>query len=147
MIITVDTYLHIFSSLILFEIITYINNITIIFFSKKGFCEERTAYDWTNKEKSKSLDKPSYNNIKKEEKEKDKKDTKKDLCETEVEVKRSNKGKYGTNEMLESDNPPPEYKSDYMVIDLGDAEVNSYIINTINDICYVLFIYILSLFN
>lgn len=47
------------------------------------------------------------------------------MCETEVEVreKRGSKGKYGTNEMLESDNPPPEYKSDYMVIDLGDAEV------------------------
>lgn len=122
----------------------------LINFFKKGFCEERTAYDWTNKEKSKSLDKSSYNNIKKEEKEKekDKKDTKKDLCESEVEVKRSNKGKYGTNEMLESDNPPPEYKSDYMVIDLGDAEVNSYIINIINDIYYVLFIYIyLFLFN
>lgn len=72
------------------------------------------------------------------------------MCESEVEVreKRGNKGKYGTNEMLESDNPPPEYKSDYMVIDLGDAEVNSYIINTI--IVYiwcVLFIYIyLSLY-
>lgn len=26
--------------------------------------------------------------------------------------------------MLESDNPPPEYKSDYMVIDLGDVEVS-----------------------
>lgn len=93
---------------------------------KKGFCEERTVYDWTNKEKSKSLDKPSYTSTKKEEKEKDKKDIKKDLCETELEVreKRGNKGKYGTNEMLESDNPPPEYKSDYMVIDLGDAEVD-----------------------
>ncbi|XP_043515329.1 uncharacterized protein DDB_G0287625-like isoform X1 [Frieseomelitta varia] len=100
-------------------------NLDLLFDKKKGFCEERTVYDWTNKEKSKSLDKPSYNNIKKEEKEKEKKDTKKDLCETEVEVKRSNKGKYGTNEMLESDNPPPEYKSDYMVIDLGDAEVGT----------------------
>lgn len=72
------------------------------------------------------------------------------MSESEVEVreKRGNKGKYGTNEMLESDNSPPEYKSDYMVIDLGDAEVNSYIINTI--IVYiwcVLFIYIyLSLY-
>lgn len=48
------------------------------------------------------------------------------MCETEPEAreKRSNKGKHGTNEMLESDNPPPEYKSDYMVIDLGDTEVN-----------------------
>ncbi|XP_061935273.1 probable serine/threonine-protein kinase DDB_G0282963 isoform X4 [Apis cerana] len=98
-----------------------------LLFDKKGFCEERSTYDWTNKEKSKSLDKPSYNSTKKEEKEKDKKDTKKDLCETEVEIreKRGSKGKYGTNEMLESDNPPPEYKSDYMVIDLGDAEVGT----------------------
>ncbi|XP_068988065.1 serine-rich adhesin for platelets-like isoform X3 [Bombus flavifrons] len=98
-----------------------------LLFDKKGFCEERGAYDWTNKEKSRSLDKPSYSSTKKEEKEKDKKDTKRDLCESEVEVreKRGNKGKYGTNEMLESDNPPPEYKSDYMVIDLGDAEVGT----------------------
>ena len=36
LIITVDIYLYIFSSLILFEIITYINNITIFFF-KEGF--------------------------------------------------------------------------------------------------------------
>lgn len=102
-------------------------NLDLIFDKKKGFCEERTAYDWTNKEKSKSLDKPSYTSTKKEEKEKDKKDTKKDSCETEVEVreKRGSKGKHGTNEMLESDNPPPEYKSDYMVIDLGDAEVGT----------------------
>ncbi|XP_034183705.2 twenty-four isoform X1 [Osmia lignaria lignaria] len=100
-------------------------NLDLLFDKKKGFCEERTTYDWTNKEKSKSLDKPSYTNTKKEEK--DKKDTKKDLCETELEVreKRGNKGKHGTNEMLESDNPPPEYKSDYMVIDLGDTEVGS----------------------
>ncbi|XP_076181830.1 twenty-four isoform X2 [Ptiloglossa arizonensis] len=102
-------------------------NLDLLFDKKKGFCEERTVYDWTNKEKSKSLDKPSYTSTKKEEKEKDKKDIKKDLCETELEVreKRGNKGKYGTNEMLESDNPPPEYKSDYMVIDLGDAEVGT----------------------
>ncbi|XP_076682310.1 twenty-four isoform X3 [Andrena cerasifolii] len=98
-----------------------------LLFDKKGFCEERTAYDWTNKEKSKSLDKPSCTSVKKEEKEKDKKDIKKDLCESELEIreKRSNKGKHGTNEMLDSDHPPPEYKSDYMVIDLGDAEVGT----------------------
>ncbi|XP_076227629.1 twenty-four isoform X3 [Nomia melanderi] len=98
-----------------------------LLFDKKGFCEEKTVYDWTNKEKSKSLDKPSYTSTKKEEKEKDKKDTKKDLCESELDAreKRGNKGKQGTNEMLESDNPPPEYKSDYMVIDLGDAEVGT----------------------
>ncbi|XP_043584967.1 dentin sialophosphoprotein isoform X2 [Bombus pyrosoma] len=102
-------------------------NLDLLFDKKKGFCEERGAYDWTNKEKSRSLDKPSYSSTKKEEKEKDKKDTKRELCESEVEVreKRGNKGKYGTNEMLESDNPPPEYKSDYMVIDLGDAEVGT----------------------
>ncbi|XP_033322880.2 twenty-four isoform X1 [Megalopta genalis] len=100
-------------------------NLDLLFDKKKGFCEEKTVYDWTNKEKSKSLDKPSYTSTKKEEK--DKKDTKKDLCESELDVreKRGNKGKQGTNEMLESDNPPPEYKSDYMVIDLGDAEVGT----------------------
>ncbi|XP_017766305.1 PREDICTED: putative uncharacterized protein DDB_G0277255 isoform X2 [Eufriesea mexicana] len=97
-------------------------NLDLLFDKKKGFCEERTTYDWTNKEKSKSLDKPSYSSTKKDEK-----DTKKDLCKTEIEVreKRDSKGKYGTNEMLESDNPPPEYKSDYMVIDLGDTEVGT----------------------
>nr|XP_031838861.1 putative uncharacterized protein DDB_G0277255 [Nomia melanderi] len=102
-------------------------NLDLLFDKKKGFCEEKTVYDWTNKEKSKSLDKPSYTSTKKEEKEKDKKDTKKDLCESELDAreKRGNKGKQGTNEMLESDNPPPEYKSDYMVIDLGDAEVGT----------------------
>lgn len=110
----------------------------IVHFFKKGFCEERTTYDWTNKEKSKSLDKPSYTSTKKEEKEKDKKDTKKDLGESEVEVreKRSNKGKHGTNEMLESDNSPPEYKSDYMVIDLGDAEVN-FLLKMMNTLVFV----------
>lgn len=97
-------------------------------FVKKSFCEERSAYDWTNKEKSKSLDKPSYTSTKKEEKEKDKKELKRDTAssgeaESETREKRVSKGKYGTNEMLESDNPPPEYKSDYMVIDLGDVEV------------------------
>ncbi|XP_076643624.1 twenty-four isoform X1 [Halictus rubicundus] len=103
-------------------------NLDLLFDKKKGFCEEKTVYDWTNKEKSKSLDKPSYTSTKKEEKEKDKKDIKKDFCESELDAreKRSNKGKQGTNEMLESDNPPPEYKSDYMVIDLGDAEVGTF---------------------
>lgn len=98
--------------------------------AKKGFCEERPAYDWTNKEKSKSLDKPTYTNTKKEDKDKEKKESKRDVVnntsgetESEAREKRISKGKYGTNEMLESDNPPPEYKSDYMVIDLGDVEV------------------------
>ncbi|XP_076249581.1 twenty-four isoform X2 [Calliopsis andreniformis] len=102
-------------------------NLDLLFDKKKGFYEERATYDWTNKEKSKSLDKAPYTSTKKEEKEKDKKDTKKDSCETELEAreKRNNKGKHGTNEMLESDNPPPEYKSDYMVIDLGDTEVGT----------------------
>ncbi|XP_029163148.1 protein split ends isoform X2 [Nylanderia fulva] len=99
-------------------------------FDKKSFCVERSAYDWTNKEKSKSLDKPSYTSTKKEEKEKEKKELKRDTAssgeiELESREKRVGKGKYGTNEMLESDNPPPEYKSDYMVIDLGDVEVGA----------------------
>ncbi|KYN35693.1 hypothetical protein ALC56_09991 [Trachymyrmex septentrionalis] len=81
-------------------------NLDLIFDKKKSFCEERPAYDWTNKEKSKSLDKPSY-------------------IKSETREKRISKGKFGTNEMLESDNPPPEYKSDYMVIDLGDVEVGA----------------------
>ncbi|XP_018396658.1 PREDICTED: probable serine/threonine-protein kinase DDB_G0282963 isoform X2 [Cyphomyrmex costatus] len=106
-------------------------NLDLIFDKKKSFCEERSAYDWTNKEKSKSLDKPSYTSTKKEEKEKEKKELKRDTANSSVEAesetreKRVSKGKYGTNEMLESDNPPPEYKSDYMVIDLGDVEVGA----------------------
>lgn len=104
---------------------------------KKNFCVERSAYDWTNKEKSKSLDKPSYTSTKKEEKEKEKKESKRDTAssseiELETREKRVGKGKYGTNEMLESDNPPPEYKSDYMVIDLGDVEVKYYLYYIIN---------------
>ncbi|KAL0119842.1 hypothetical protein PUN28_007934 [Cardiocondyla obscurior] len=100
-----------------------------LIFDKKSFYEERSAYDWTNKEKSKSLDKPSYTSTKKEEKEKEKKEFKRDTAssstegESETREKRISKGKYGTNEMLESDNPPPEYKSDYMVIDLSDVKV------------------------
>ncbi|XP_011346881.2 uncharacterized protein LOC105284797 isoform X2 [Ooceraea biroi] len=101
-----------------------------LIFDKKSFCEERSVYDWTNKEKSKSLDKPSYTSTKKEDKEKEKKESKRDVAgsgevELEAREKRVSKGKYGTNEMLESDNPPPEYKSDYMVIDLGDVEVGA----------------------
>ncbi|XP_011867259.1 PREDICTED: actin cytoskeleton-regulatory complex protein PAN1 isoform X2 [Vollenhovia emeryi] len=106
-------------------------NLDLIFDKKKSFYEERSAYDWTNKEKSKSLDKPSYASTKKDEKEKEKKELKRDTAgssgegESEAREKRASKGKYGTNEMLESDNPPPEYKSDYMVIDLGDVEVGA----------------------
>ncbi|KAL6428206.1 hypothetical protein ACFW04_008501 [Cataglyphis niger] len=105
-------------------------NLDLSFDKKKNFCVERSAYDWTNKEKSKSLDKPSYTSTKKEEKEKEKKESKRDTAssseiELETREKRVGKGKYGTNEMLESDNPPPEYKSDYMVIDLGDVEVGA----------------------
>ncbi|KMQ93473.1 dentin sialophospho isoform x2 [Lasius niger] len=105
-------------------------NLDLSFDKKKSFCVERSAYDWTNKEKSKSLDKPSYTSTKKEEKEKEKKESKRDTAssgeiELETREKRVGKGKYGTNEMLESDNPPPEYKSDYMVIDLGDVEVGA----------------------
>ncbi|XP_015592935.1 uncharacterized protein LOC107266701 isoform X2 [Cephus cinctus] len=104
-------------------------------FDKKGFSEERavSAYDWTNKEKSKSLDKPSYSGSKREDKDKEKKDNKRESTQqsgptepdsSEQREKRGSKGKQGTNEMLESDNPPPEYKSDYMVIDLGEVEVS-----------------------
>ncbi|XP_072754240.1 uncharacterized protein Tyf isoform X2 [Anoplolepis gracilipes] len=105
-------------------------NLDLSFDKKKNFCVERSAYDWTNKEKSKSLDKPSYTSTKKEEKEKEKKELKRDTVgsgdiELETREKRVGKGKYGANEMLESDNPPPEYKSDYMVIDLGDVEVGA----------------------
>ncbi|GAB1861536.1 hypothetical protein CAJAP_02615 [Camponotus japonicus] len=105
-------------------------NLDLSFDKKKNFCVERSAYDWTNKEKSKSLDKPSYTSTKKEEKEKEKKESKRETAnsgevELETREKRVSKGKYGTNEMLESDNPPPEYKSDYMVIDLGDVEVGA----------------------
>ncbi|XP_070154617.1 serine-rich adhesin for platelets isoform X5 [Polyergus mexicanus] len=103
-------------------------NLDLSFDKKKNFCVERSAYDWTNKEKSKSLDKPSYTSTKKEEKEKEKKESKRDTVssseiELETREKRIGKGKYGTNKMLESDNPPPE--SDYMVIDLGDIEVGA----------------------
>lgn len=91
---------------------------------------ERSAYDWTNKEKSKSLDKPSYTSTKKEEKEKEKKELKRDTSSGEIELetreKRVGKGKYGTNEMIDSDNPSPECKSEFMVIDLGD-EVKYYL--------------------
>ncbi|KAI4479883.1 hypothetical protein M0804_010622 [Polistes exclamans] len=106
-------------------------NLDLIFDNKKGFSEERTTYDWTNKEKSKSLDKSSSVSSKKEDKEKDKKDNKRDSVsgfyesESEQREKKSSKGKYGTNEMLESDNPPPEYKSDYTVIDLSYVEVGA----------------------
>ncbi|KAI4487746.1 hypothetical protein M0802_011851 [Mischocyttarus mexicanus] len=107
-------------------------NLDLIFDNKKGFSEERTTYDWTNKEKSKSLDKSSSVSSKKEDKEKDKKDNKRDsvsgFYESESEQqreKKNSKGKHGTNEMLESDNPPPEYKSDYTVIDLSYGEVGA----------------------
>ncbi|XP_031783609.1 uncharacterized protein LOC100678715 isoform X2 [Nasonia vitripennis] len=95
---------------------------------KKGLSEEKSAYDWTNKEKSKSLDKPSYDRYsKKEEKEKDKKDIKlSGSCDIESELRdkrNSNRVKLGTNEMLESDNPPPVYnKQDCIEISLDDFE-------------------------
>ncbi|XP_036145997.1 actin cytoskeleton-regulatory complex protein PAN1 isoform X2 [Monomorium pharaonis] len=111
-------------------------NLDLIFDKKKNFCEERSAYDWTNKEKSKSLDKPSLDNrhtsTKKDDKEKEKKELKRDTtnsveAESETHEKRVNKGKYGTNDMLEPDNSPPEYKPDYTdrIIDLGDIEVGA----------------------
>ncbi|XP_033216058.1 uncharacterized protein LOC117172348 isoform X3 [Belonocnema kinseyi] len=111
-------------------------NLDLVFDKKKRFSEERAVYDWTSKEKAKSLDKPSYSSSKTkfEEKEKEKKEPKREsssissiagACEAESEIreKRNCRGKQGTNEMLESDNPPPDYKRDYMVIDLGDVEV------------------------
>lgn len=120
---------------------------------KKNFYVERSAYDWTNKEKSKSLDKPSYTSTKKEEKEKEKKESKRETTnsgeiELETREKRVGKGKYGTNEMLESDNPPPEYKSDYMVIDLGDVEVKCYLYYSVFIHCTIIIVYMfLILFN
>ena len=112
-------------------IVRVINNQSLFHLrhSKKRFSEERTVYDWTNKEKSKSLDKPSYVCAKKEDKDKDKKETVQreivavtNEADSELREKKGVKGKSATNEMLESDNPPPEYKSDYMVIDF-DIEV------------------------
>lgn len=86
----------------------------------QGFPRER-IYDWTSKEKSSTLDKS--HGLKKEEKEKDKKDIKKDISSETESDKRNVKVKQGTNEMLESDNPPPEYKPEYMVNDVHDNEV------------------------
>ncbi|XP_012266846.2 uncharacterized protein LOC105692311 isoform X1 [Athalia rosae] len=100
-----------------------------LLFDKKGFSEERAAYDWANKEKSKSLDKPSYSGSKREEKDKEKKENKReteDRVQTEGDReskdKKGGRGKQLTNEMVESDPPPPEPKPDYMVIDLSDVE-------------------------
>ncbi|XP_058788740.1 uncharacterized protein LOC131662813 isoform X2 [Phymastichus coffea] len=107
-------------------------NFDLVYERKKGLSEEKKSlYDWTNKEKSKSLDKPSYDRYsKKEDKEKDKKDSKlSGSCdiETELRDKRggSNKGKLGANEMLDSDNPTPEYnKQDCVVSGLEDLEAS-----------------------
>ncbi|XP_011498438.1 PREDICTED: uncharacterized protein DDB_G0284459 [Ceratosolen solmsi marchali] len=105
-------------------------NFDLVFEKKKGLSEEKSVYDWTNKEKSKSLDKPSYDRYsKKEEKEKERKESKlSGSCDIESELRdkrSSNRGKLGTNEMLESDNPPPEYnKQDCMVIGLEDFEAS-----------------------
>ncbi|XP_015119684.1 uncharacterized protein LOC107042938 [Diachasma alloeum] len=103
-------------------------NLDLLFDKKKSFYEERASYDWTNKEKSKSLDKPTYGcTTKKEDKDKDKKDIKRDTTVASIAVsdiepdKKCLKVKQTTNEMLESDNPPPDYKPEYMVIDI---EVN-----------------------
>ncbi|KAJ8676422.1 hypothetical protein QAD02_012209 [Eretmocerus hayati] len=94
---------------------------------KKGLSEGKSAYDWTNKEKSKSLDKPSYS--KKEDVEKDRKDNRpSSSCDIESESRdkrNSNKGKPVTNEMLDSDNPPPEYnKQGCIVLGLEDLEAS-----------------------
>lgn len=95
--------------------------------------EGKSVHNWfNNKEKSKSLDKPSYS--KKEEK--NKKDNKLGgSCDIESELRdrRScNRGKLGTNEMLESDNSPPEFKDkqDCMVISGDGLEVSNTFQNT-----------------
>ncbi|XP_046418405.1 uncharacterized protein LOC124178797 isoform X1 [Neodiprion fabricii] len=102
-----------------------------ILFDKKGFADKRTSYDWANKEKSKSLDKPSYSGLKREDKDKERKENKRELDIGQAadgdreskDNKRGGRGKQITNEMVESDPPPPEPKPDYMVIDLSDVEV------------------------
>ncbi|XP_014224663.1 dentin sialophosphoprotein-like isoform X1 [Trichogramma pretiosum] len=90
--------------------LTNLVNFDSLFEKKKGLSEEKSLYDWTNKEKSKSLDKTSYS--KKEEKEKDKKDSKlSGSCDIESELcdnRSSNSGKLGANEMLDSVNSPPD---------------------------------------
>ncbi|XP_051160853.1 uncharacterized protein LOC127281269 isoform X4 [Leptopilina boulardi] len=100
-------------------------------FDKKRFSEERNVCDWTLKEKSKSLDKTSCTSSKTkfDEKDKEKKEGgKRDIAggpseaESEIREKRNCRGKQGTNEMLESDNPSLDCKRDYMVIDLSDVE-------------------------
>ena len=114
--------------IVLFNYKTY-RNINAYLSFQKRLAAERTFCNWANKEKSKSLDKPSYDRYsKKEEKEKDRKESKlSGSCDIETESREkrsSNSGKLGTNEMLESDNPPPEYnKQDCMVIGLEDFEV------------------------
>ncbi|XP_011296830.1 uncharacterized protein tyf isoform X2 [Fopius arisanus] len=105
-------------------------NLDLLFDKKKGYYEERSSYDWTNKEKSKSLDKPTYGCApKKDDKDKEKKDIKRDstvagtaVIDTETD-KKCSKVKQTTNEMLESDNPPPDYKPEYMVNGLGERNV------------------------
>lgn len=95
---------------------------------QRGLSEEKTSYNWTNKEKSKSFDKTSYS--KKEDKEKDKRDNKLSAsCDIESELREkrgSNREKLGTNEMLESDNSTPEYnKQGTVVIESSDFEVGT----------------------
>ncbi|XP_066585679.1 serine-rich adhesin for platelets-like isoform X2 [Prorops nasuta] len=104
---------------------------TDLIFEKKSFCEERVTYEWTNKDKSKSLEKsvPALpkKDDKKEKRESSKKDSSFSICESEFEIREQkiNKGKYETNEMLESDNISLEDKSDYMLINLSDFEVGA----------------------
>lgn len=117
-------------SVLLLNVVALILHHNVCLSFQKGLSEEKKSlYDWTNKEKSKSLDKPSYDRYsKKEDKEKDKKDNKlSGSCEIESELRDrrgSSRGKLGANEMLDSDNPPPEYnKQDCMVSGLEDFEV------------------------
>ncbi|XP_014219841.1 uncharacterized protein DDB_G0284459 isoform X2 [Copidosoma floridanum] len=105
-------------------------NFQLAFEQKKGLSEEKSVHNWfNNKEKSKSLDKPSYS--KRDDKEKDRKEGKLSgsSCDIESETRdkrSSSRGKLGTNEMLEPDNSPPEYKDkqDCMVISVDDLEAS-----------------------
>ncbi|XP_044598662.1 GATA zinc finger domain-containing protein 7-like isoform X2 [Cotesia glomerata] len=95
-------------------------NLDLIFDKKRDFCDERTVYYWANKEKSRSLDKPSYGCV-----------TKKDdsVCTTvdasDVNDKKCPKGKYVTNEMIESDDLSSSYKDDSMVNGLNNKDAVS----------------------
>ncbi|XP_057323619.1 uncharacterized protein LOC130666529 isoform X1 [Microplitis mediator] len=97
-------------------------SLDLIFDKKRDFCEERTVYYWANKEKSRSLDKPSYGCVTK----KDDKESVGASIDADINDKKSPKVKYVTNEMIESDYSSSSYKDDYMVNGLNDKDaVNS----------------------